>query len=225
MASATRAKKRKGMLAPEDLSSYKCSICLDFFTNPVQIACGNSHTYCHQCIQPYQQLMEPRCPQCRQIFDPKTLKLDEQKIDSMKNIVPCKWCQKQMPIKQQKDHLAVCDMVDKTIPKFKPVKESLQQIPQELSNRSTFSCPFCGEANLDTSGMLKHCNENHLNEPTNVVCPICAAMPWGDRSQRSVDFIQHLNMRHKFDYDTYADFSLDDDEMLERALQASLQDV
>lgn len=36
----------------------------------------------------------------------------------------------QMPIKQQKDHLAVCDMVDKTIPKFKPVKESLQQIPQ-----------------------------------------------------------------------------------------------
>jgi hypothetical protein len=40
---------------------------------------------------------------------------------------------------------------------------------RELSNRSTFSCPFCGEANLDTSGMLKHCNENHMDEPTNVV--------------------------------------------------------
>ena len=43
--------------------------------------------------------MEPRCPQCRQIFDPKTLKLDEQKIDSMKNIVPCKWCQKQVMLR------------------------------------------------------------------------------------------------------------------------------
>jgi len=35
------------------------------------------------------------------------------------------------------------------------------------------------------------------------VCPVCAAMPWGNPLQTSINFLQHLNLRHKFEYETY----------------------
>jgi len=49
-------------------------------------------------------------------------------------------------------------------------------------------------------------------------------MPWGDPTRKSASFLSHLNLRHKFEYDTYVDFEQDDDAMLQAALQASLQD-
>ena len=34
--------------------------------------------------------------------------------------------------------------------------------------------------------------------------------------------MQHLNLRHRFEYDTFVDYEQDDDEMLRRAIEASL---
>ena len=47
-------------------------------------------------------------------------------------------------------------------------------------------------------------------------------MPWGDPSMLSSNFLQHLNLRHRFEYDTFVDYEQDDDEMLRRAIEASL---
>jgi len=95
--------------------------------------------------------------------------------------------------------------------------------PPPAVNRSTFTCPVCKEANLSRRGLLDHCNKKHKNmkRPIAAVCPVCLAMPWADPSYVSQDFLSHLNLRHQCDYDTITDFELDEETMLQRALQAS----
>ena len=56
------------------------------------------------------------------------------------------------------------------------------------------------------------------------VCPVCAAMPWGDASYQSGNLIQHMMMRHQFDYDSTADFGESEDDVLRRVLEASRTD-
>lgn len=64
-------------------------------------------------------------------------------------------------------------------------------------------------------------------------------MPWGNKDQVSSNFVSHLNMRHKFEYDTYVvslrikikhlvfkfwkqDYEQDDEQSLRAAIEASL---
>uniref|UniRef100_A0A3B4AFY7 Di19 zinc-binding domain-containing protein n=1 Tax=Periophthalmus magnuspinnatus TaxID=409849 RepID=A0A3B4AFY7_9GOBI len=105
-----------------------------------------------------------------------------------------------------KSHIASCSKVQEQIancPKFVPVLPTSQPIPSNIPNRSTFVCPFCGTRNLDQQELVKHCMENHRNDPNKVVCPVCSAMPWGDPTYKSSNFLQHLLHRHKFSYDTF----------------------
>lgn len=42
-------------------------------------------------------------------------------------------------------------------------------ICSNIPNRSTFVCPFCGARNLDQQELVKHCMDNHRNDPNKVV--------------------------------------------------------
>ncbi|XP_053149348.1 E3 ubiquitin-protein ligase TRIM7-like [Hemicordylus capensis] len=55
-----------------------CSICLDFFTDPVILDCG--HNFCRGCISEYweESPTVTTCPQCRERVQPSTLKANRQ---------------------------------------------------------------------------------------------------------------------------------------------------
>jgi hypothetical protein len=49
-------------------------------------------------------------------------------------------------------------------------------------------------------------------------------MPWGDPNYASNDFVSHLRLRHKCDYDVLVDYEMaNEDDMLARVLAESAQ--
>uniref|UniRef100_A0A8C4XAD5 E3 ubiquitin-protein ligase RNF166 n=1 Tax=Erpetoichthys calabaricus TaxID=27687 RepID=A0A8C4XAD5_ERPCA len=187
-------------------SQFSCPICLEVYHKPVSIGnCG--HTFCGECLQPCLQVPSPLCPLCRMPFDPKKVEKSsnvEKQLSSYK--APCRGCSKKVTLIKMRSHISSCTKVQEQMancPKFVPVVPTSQPIPSNIPNRSTFVCPYCGARNLDQQELVKHCMENHRNDPNKVVCPVCSAMPWGDPSYKSANFLQHLLHRHKFSYDTF----------------------
>ncbi|XP_064639896.1 E3 ubiquitin-protein ligase RNF166-like [Lineus longissimus] len=206
----------------DDLEGVTCSICLEIYHNPVLISCG--HIFCSSCLDPYSHLAEPQCPLCRLVFDPKKQAKAsdvEKRISSHKTV--CKQCKTKVTVSKLRSHLPTCSAVTGNRPEpFQPASPTGQPLPVDVPNRSTFQCPYCGVANLTSNDLLTHCNELHKDSHAKVVCPICSSMPWGIQDMKSSNFISHLNLRHKFEYDTYVDFDKDDDAMLQAALKASM---
>ncbi|XP_014663773.1 PREDICTED: RING finger protein 166-like [Priapulus caudatus] len=208
------------------LDTLTCAICLEIFEKPMVISCG--HMFCNSCLNAYESMPDAQCPLCRSNFSPGRRKKAcdvEKEISGSKSM--CSGCSKKMSVSKLRSHHSSCSKLAKVARslKFSPVARTSQPVPSDVPNRATFKCPFCGLMNLDLQGLTKHCNDKHSKNYSQVVCPICAAMPWGDPSLKSSNFIQHLNSRHRFEYDTYVDFSIDDEEALKAAIAASLKDL
>ncbi|XP_078251468.1 zinc-binding protein A33-like, partial [Rhinoraja longicauda] len=67
------------MAAKDQVESWTeeavCSICLDFFTDPVILECG--HNFCRPCItQSWDREERNSCPECREQFADRTLKVN-----------------------------------------------------------------------------------------------------------------------------------------------------
>ncbi|XP_070575493.1 E3 ubiquitin-protein ligase RNF166-like [Ptychodera flava] len=229
MASGGKGVKLVASPSPAAEDSFICSICLEVYHRPVTVQCG--HTFCAECLNPHvedckESKATPHCPVCRKPFDSVSKErnhgIDEQ-MRAMRTV--CKACGMKVRYSKLRAHNSECLKVkDPPIHKFAPVAPTSQVYPADQPNRSTFHCPYCDMLNLDASGLLKHCNEKHKGAREPAVCPICASMPWGNPNQQSGNFIQHLNIRHRFEYETYVDYEADDDAMLQAAIKASLKD-
>ncbi|XP_078073400.1 zinc-binding protein A33-like [Mustelus asterias] len=65
------ALRQQGKSFAEDLM---CPICLDFFTDPVSLGC--EHNFCRSCITRYWEMAINSCPECRQAFTERNLRVN-----------------------------------------------------------------------------------------------------------------------------------------------------
>ncbi|KAI5612054.1 E3 ubiquitin-protein ligase RNF114, partial [Silurus asotus] len=226
-----RAAKSLGGAGDRDLTEFVCPVCLEIFDSPMITQCG--HTFCNSCLQECLRPKKPVCAVCRTALD-KWEKAKDMDTLIRSTDKPCKGCGKGIMLSEMREHMGSCSKYQDYI------QEELKNITHNqpdavrvnnpvlffsaVPNRYTFTCPYCDCPNFDQDGLVEHCNSQHARDPRQVVCPICASMPWGDPTYKSSDFFQHLRIRHTFSYDTFVDFTADEDAMIQEAIQRSIMD-
>ncbi|XP_044296238.1 E3 ubiquitin-protein ligase RNF114 [Varanus komodoensis] len=219
------ARYPEGAAAPErldPLSRFTCPVCLEVFENPVRAPCG--HVFCTLCIQECLKPKKPVCGVCRRTLSHGSRDLDLEKQIEMTETT-CNGCNKKMYLSKLRSHAASCSKYQNYIMEgVRAVTKDPPQDTRSIPNRFTFPCPYCNERNLDQEGLVEHCRKYHSMDAKRVVCPICASMPWGDPNYRSANFMEHLQRRHQFSYDTFVDYDADEDDMMAQVLLRSLRD-
>ncbi|XP_029109079.1 E3 ubiquitin-protein ligase KCMF1 [Scleropages formosus] len=61
----------------------------------------------------------------------------------------------------------------------------------------SFTCPYCGKMGFTETSLQEHVTSEHAETSTEVICPICAALPGGDPNHVTDDFAAHLTLEHR----------------------------
>ena len=61
----------------------------------------------------------------------------------------------------------------------------------------SFTCPYCGKMGYTETSLQEHVTSEHAETPTEVICPICAALPGGDPNHVTDDFAAYLTLEHR----------------------------
>lgn len=206
------------MRVPEE---YRCCVCLTASKEILAVQCP--HRLCLPCSK---TMGRDSCPVCGQAV-PADTPLDETWPRQAATIrLQCE-CGAEVPLLEADDH--TCDHTRKRLRPgdwLSAGPAAQRARPPPTPNRSTFTCPVCGEQNFTREGLVEHAHRCHnTGDRVSAVCPICAAMPWGDPSYVSRDFLSHLRLRHRCDYEVLADFDVDEEAMVRRALEASAREA
>ncbi|XP_061623461.1 E3 ubiquitin-protein ligase KCMF1-like [Phyllopteryx taeniolatus] len=60
-----------------------------------------------------------------------------------------------------------------------------------------FTCPYCGRMGYTEMSLQEHVAAEHTETSTEVICPICAALPGGEPNHVTDDFAAHLTLEHR----------------------------
>ncbi|XP_069074993.1 E3 ubiquitin-protein ligase RNF138 [Pleurodeles waltl] len=201
---------------------FYCPICQEVFQTPVKtVACD--HVFCKKCFQTAMKAGAV-CPLCRgkishrEIATPqRAASIDE---DMRKCYGRCKCCGQQVKYYRMRQHYTTCWKYQEEY--GSPTKLS-QAHPRTLSlgRSQLFECPVCKRRNLDRKSFVAHFNREHSYEAATLECPICASLPWAEHSMERSNLLDHLNRRHRFDYDDFMSPHLDEDAQFEAALAES----
>ena len=202
---------------------YTCLICQNIFVDPVKLK-NCAHEFCKECIDSYsngQSQKQTACPLCRTSFEVSDIIPDNSlKIEMSQKKVKCE-CGKEMFLNQYSKHSENCKTILNEMNKQMKNKNIAIQQDKIQKNRQTFDCTLCSKKNFDRVGYIDHIKKVHRKQRG--VCAICKCQPWGDPNYKTHIF-EHINMRHKFDYDTVVDYNEDEDEILKRVLLESMND-
>uniref|UniRef100_A0A5F8G886 E3 ubiquitin-protein ligase RNF114 n=1 Tax=Monodelphis domestica TaxID=13616 RepID=A0A5F8G886_MONDO len=189
--------------AANPLSRFTCPVCLEVYEKPVQVPCG--HVFCALCLQQCLKPKKPVCGVCRSALSPGIRAMDlEKQIEATE--ATCSGCKKNLVLSKMRNHVASCSKYQSYLMEgVKATTKDMAHQPRNIPNRFTFPCPYCPEKNFDQEGLGEHCKIYHSTDTKSVVCPICASMPWGDPNYRSANFMDHIQRRHQFSYDTFVE--------------------
>ncbi|CAG2162005.1 unnamed protein product [Oppiella nova] len=60
-----------------------------------------------------------------------------------------------------------------------------------------YTCPFCSRMGFTEATLQEHVTSEHADSSTEVVCPVCAALPGGEANHVTDDFATHLTLEHR----------------------------
>ncbi|CAG9314504.1 RNF114 [Blepharisma stoltei] len=195
---------------------FQCSICLGVLVQPkVHKPCKKN--FCSECITNVIKFTTSPCPICRSPLTSDLLMTNYNLWDQIKSSLYSCDCKQTFPYTSYNDHISICPSIKELI---KKASKSIRRPKIPVINRWTYKCPCCGLKNFDRVSLLFHVNSKHQYKAAK--CTICLAMPWGDPDEICIDINEHLQTMHQFDYDTFTDFSMDDEEILLKVLEESL---
>lgn len=228
------------------VQTFECAICGDLYDDPHSLNCGD--VFCRNCISKAlvhgsagSSSTSISCPVCRKEVDGSAISpasMIQQQM--MQRSLICNGCASKVPLGHVKAHRTTCSSLvadpvheTETVNWQADAREMAEGIGSSaerssggISNRISryaFCCPYCQRAGFDREGLLTHCLEVHSKDKNQeLVCPICAAMPWGNSEQASKDLIGHLVYRHRYEYYRFTDFEMDESEALDLAIRKSL---
>ena len=201
---------------------YTCLICQNIFKNPAKLKqCG--HNFCGDCINNYSNSVADnrQCPLCRAPFFLNDIVSDNNLRNKMNSIMVKCECGQNLPLSSYSSHSDNCPVVLKNMNNEMKNKNIQINPDKVLKNRQTFDCTLCTQKNFDRVGYIDHIKQFHPNQRG--VCAICKCQPWGDPNYKT-HILGHINIRHKFDYDTVVDYNDEEDEILKKVLLESLND-
>lgn len=65
----------------------------------------------------------------------------------------------------------------------------------------SFTCPICGKMGFTELTLQEHVTAEHTDASSEVVCPVCAALPGGEPNHVTEDFAAHLSLEHRSNRD------------------------